>query len=61
MSVRWTGKKHDFQVETSKKLITFFQHADFQTLHEAAGLTGLASSLRDLTFVGGRTAVLYVT
>lgn len=45
----------------SKKLITFLQHADFQTLHEAAGLTGLASSLRDLALVGGWAAVLDVT
>lgn len=44
-----------------EELLTFLQHAHFQTLHEATGLTGLASPLCDLTLVGGRTAVLYVT
>ena len=41
--------------------LTFLQHPHFQTLHEAAGLTRLASPFRDLTLVGGGTAVLYVS
>lgn len=41
--------------------LTFFEHAHFETLHEAAGLAGFASALRDFTFIGGRAAVLYVT
>ena len=40
---------------------TFFQHAHFETLHEAAGLAGFASALCDLTFIRGWAAVLYVT
>lgn len=43
------------------ELLTFLQHAHFQTLHEAARLTGLASSFGDLALIGGRTAVLDVT
>lgn len=42
-------------------LLTFLQHAHFQTLHEAARLTRLASPFGDLALVGGRTAVLDVT
>jgi hypothetical protein len=41
--------------------LTFFQHAHFETLHEAAGLAGFASALCDLTFIRGWAAVLYVT
>lgn len=43
------------------ELLTFLQHAHFQTLHEAARLAGLASSFGDLALIGGRTAVLDVT
>lgn len=41
--------------------LTFFQHAHFETLHEATGLAGFASALCDFTFVRGWAAVLYVT
>lgn len=41
-------------------MLTFLQHANFKTFHEATGLAGLPSPLGDLTFVGGRTAVLNV-
>lgn len=40
--------------------LTLPQHANGQTLHEAAGLARLASPLGDLTLVGGWTAVLNV-
>lgn len=49
-----TKKNHE------KQWRTFFQHADFETLHEAAGLARLASPLGDLALVGRRTAVLDV-
>lgn len=38
--------------------LTLLEHAHPQALGEAAGLTGLASPLGDLTLIGGRTAVL---
>ena len=41
--------------------LTLFQHAYFEALGEAAGLTGLPASLGDLTLIGRRTAVLNVT
>lgn len=41
--------------------LTFFEHAHFETLHEAAGLAGFASALRDFTFIRGWAAVFYVT
>lgn len=47
--------------EVPSRPLTFFQHAHFETLHEAAGLAGLASALCDLTFIRSRAAVLYVT
>lgn len=40
--------------------LTFLQHPHFEALHEAAGLAGLAPPFGDLTFVGGRAAVLDV-
>ena len=40
--------------------LTLLEHPHFETLHEATGLTRLASPLGDLTLVGGRTAVLDV-
>lgn len=40
--------------------LTLPQHPHSQTLHEAAGLAGLAPPLGDLTLVGGWTAVLDV-
>lgn len=43
-----------------KSILTFFQHADFETFHEAAGLARLASPFGDLTLVGGWTAVLNI-
>lgn len=43
-----------------KPILTFFQHADFETLHEATGLARLASPFGDLTLVGGWTAVLNI-
>lgn len=49
------------RAQTCVSLLTFLQHAHFQTLHEAARLARLASPLGDLTLVGGRTAVLDVT
>lgn len=39
-------------------VLTLLEHAHPQALGEAAGLTGLASPLGDLTLIGGRTAVL---
>lgn len=43
-----------------KFILTFFQHANFETFHEAARLARLASPLGDLTLVGGWTAVLNI-
>lgn len=40
--------------------LTLPQHANSQTLHEAAGLARLASPLGDLALIGGWTAVLNV-
>lgn len=39
-------------------VLTLLEHAHPQALGEAAGLTGLASPLGDLTLIGSRTAVL---
>lgn len=47
-------------IKRTKAALTFLQHANFKTFHETAGLARLASPFGDLTFVGGRTAVLNV-
>lgn len=44
----------------TKSVLTFFQHANFKTFHEATGLARLASPFGDLTFIGGGTAVLNI-
>ncbi len=41
--------------------LTFFEHAYFEALGEATRLTGLPAALGDLTFIGGRTAVINIT
>lgn len=43
-----------------KSILTFFQHANFETFHETTRLARLASPFGDLTLVAGWTAVLNI-